>query len=204
MTDVTEKRDTELRLNMVQRATKKVPVCIILTDNEGRIVYVNPAFLNLTGYTASEVMGKTPSFLNSGKHDSEFFKNLWDTITGVDTRQSEIRNRKKNGDLVREHVVISLVKDKDGVIPNFVAVKEDITQKNELFEETIRAKDKAEEMSSLKSSFLANMSHELRTPMIGIPGYSEVMMEIAEDKAIPDYAVKMEFGLYGNAKAKRS
>lgn len=191
VTDVTGKRETELRLNMVQRATEQAPVCIMLTDSNGKIVYVNPAFLSLTGYSSSEVIGKMPSILNSGEHDREFFKNLWDTIKGGETWHGEIRNRKKDGTLVWENVIISPVKDKEDEITNFVAVKEDITQKKELFEAVITAKNKAEEMSRLKSSFLANMSHELRTPMIGILGYSEVIMEVTGDQAIHQYAEKM-------------
>ncbi|NUM70210.1 MAG: PAS domain S-box protein [Ignavibacteriaceae bacterium] len=191
VTDVTEKRETELRLNLVQRATEQVPVCIMITNNNGFIEYVNPSFLKLTGYSVNEVIGKTPSLLRSGYHDTGFYKNLWDTIKSGQNWSGEIRNRLKNGELVWENVIISPVKDSEGTITHFVAVKEDVTRKKELIDEIIRAKNSAEEMSRLKSSFLANMSHELRTPMIGLLGYTEIISEIAADEEILEYAEKM-------------
>ena len=96
-----------------------------------------------------------------------------------------MKNRKKDGFFYWENAVISPILNDEGVITNFVAVKEDITEKKKMIEELIEAKEKAEEMNRIKSSFFANMSHELRTPMMGILGFSEVLM--LELKDYPDY-----------------
>ena len=112
------------------------------------------------------------------KNFSQIFGN---TILKGKIWQGEFRNKKKNGELYWENAIISPLKDSDGKITHFVAVKEDITEKKKMIEELIIAKEKAEEMNKIKSSFFANMSHELRTPMVGILGFSEVLMNELKD-----------------------
>ena len=131
-----------------------------------------------------EVKGDNPRVLKSGKHTDEFYKNIWDTILSGNDWQGELLNKKKNGELFWENAIISPIINSDGVITNFVAIKEDISEKKLMIEALIRAKDEAEEMNRVKSSFFANMSHELRTPMVGILGFSEVLM--TEFKETPE------------------
>ena len=161
------------------------PTIVIITDPNGNIEYANPKFSEVTGYSFEEVKWKNPRILNSGFHTKEFFSNLWNTILAGKTWQGEFRNKKRNGDLFWENALISPIIDSDGKITHFVAIKEDITEKKKMIEELIEAKEKAEEMNRIKSSFFANMSHELRTPMMGILGFSEVLMY--ELKDYPDY-----------------
>ena len=161
------------------------PTIVIITDPNGNIEYANPKFSEVTGYSFEEVKWKNPRILNSGFHTKEFFSNLWNTILAGKTWQGEFRNKKRNGELYWENALISPIIDSDGKITHFVAVKEDITEKKKMIEELIEAKEKAEEMNRIKSSFFANMSHELRTPMMGILGFSEVLMY--ELKDYPDY-----------------
>jgi PAS domain S-box-containing protein len=161
------------------------PTIVVITDPNGNIEYVNPKFTEVTGYTLEEAKWKNPKFLNSGFHDKLFFADLWKTILSGKIWQGELKNKKKNGELYWENALISPIKDSDGKIIHFVAVKEDITEKKTMIEELIVAKEKAEEMNRIKSSFFANMSHELRTPMVGILGFSEVLMN--ELKDYPNY-----------------
>jgi len=161
------------------------PTIVIITDPNGNIEYANPKFSEVTGYSFEEVKWKNPRILNSGFHTKQFFSTLWNTILAGKTWQGEFRNKKRNGELYWENALISPIIDLDGKITHFVAVKEDITEKKKMIEELIEAKEKAEEMNRIKSSFFANMSHELRTPMMGILGFSEVLM--LELKDYPDY-----------------
>ncbi|QOJ27837.1 MAG: PAS domain S-box protein [Ignavibacteriales bacterium] len=169
------------------KAIEQSPVSIIITDRSGRIEYINPFFTQTTGYTFEEVKGKYPRILQSGETSPVLYHELWDTILSGNTWQGEFLNRKKSGELFWENAIISPVVNSRGEIINFFAIKEDITGQKQMVEELIAAKDKAEQMSRLKSSFLANMSHELRTPLIAILGFSEILMDESRD----DYSREM-------------
>ena len=158
---------------------------VVITDPNGNIEFANPKFSEVTGYSVDEAKGKNLRILKSGYHSKEFYSNIWETILAGKIWQGEFRNKKKNGELYWENALISPLKDTEGNITHFVAVKEDVTSKKKMIQELIEAKEKAEEMNRIKSSFFANMSHELRTPMVGILGFSEVLMSELKDN--PDY-----------------
>jgi signal transduction histidine kinase len=110
----------------------------------------------------------------------------------------EFLNKKKNGDLYWENAKISPIINDEGAIINFVAIKEDITEKKRILEELIEAKDKAEEGDKLKTSFLANMSHEIRTPLNSILGFSSFIT--SEEDLSPEE--KKEFSSIINKSAE--
>lgn len=110
---------------------------IVITDPDGAITWVNPAFTSLTGYEAAEVVGQSPRILNSGRHGTDFFKNLWDTIRSGRVWQGEIVNRRKDGTTYFEEQTITPVTDDGGGITHFIAIKQDITGRK-LAEEEIR------------------------------------------------------------------
>jgi PAS domain S-box-containing protein len=108
-------------------AVEQAPVTILITDSEGTIQYVNPAFTTVTGYSPQEAVGKTPRILKSGQHSPEFYEAMWETLLRGDTWSGGIVNKRKGGTLFYEEATISPVKDGSGRITNFVAVKNDIT-----------------------------------------------------------------------------
>lgn len=169
----------------LSKAIVQSPVSIIITDPQGKIEYVNPKFTEVSGYAIEEIKGETPRVLRTDEHGSEFFSKMWDTISSGKDWQGEIRNRKKNGEIYWDAALISPILNDEGRITNYLAINEDITEKKKMIEELIIAKEKAEEMNRVKSNFFANMSHELRTPMVGILGFSEMLMTEFKDK--PDY-----------------
>jgi PAS domain S-box-containing protein len=141
---------------------------IVITDQAGVIQWVNPAFTQLTGYTAAEAIGHTPALLKSGQHDAAFYQQLWDTILGGEVWEGEITNRRKDGRLYIERQSITALRDEHDQIFRFIAIKQDIT-------ELVQARDQALEASRLKSQLLARVSHELRTPLGAILGYAELL-----------------------------
>lgn len=100
---------------------------IVITDREGIIQWINPAFSKLTGYAAEEVLGRNPRILKSGKHFLAFYRDLWDTILNGETWHGEIINQRKDGRVYTEEQWITPVRDDHGEIFRFVAVKQDIT-----------------------------------------------------------------------------
>lgn len=186
--DISEKKKAEEQLKLLSRSVEQSPVSVIITDPSGNIEYVNPCFTKVTGYTLDEIKGKNPKILKSGHHSKKQYENLWDTILAGKEWRGELMNKKKNGELFWEDIIISSMINNDGDILHFVAVKEDITDKKRMIEELIEAKEKAEEMSRLKSIFLANMSHELRTPLIGITGFAYILQEEIKDPGLKEMA----------------
>ncbi len=174
--DITERVVAGKHIQTLTKAVEQSPVCVVITDLNGNIQYVNNKFTEVTGYSLNEITNNNPRILKSGTQNDEFYKDLWKTILSGNTWSGELHNKKKNGELYWENAIISPIVDAGGKILNFVAVKEDITEKKKMIEDLVEAKDKAEESNRLKSSFLANMSHELRTPMVGILGYADILV----------------------------
>lgn len=196
--DISRRKIAEEEMSKLSKTITQSPVSIIITNTLGRIEYVNPKFTEVTGYTFEEVLGKNPNILKSGNQNDEFYRNLWDTILAGKDWDGEFLNKKKNGDLYWENAKISPIINDEGAIINFVAIKEDITEKKRILKELIEAKDKAEEGDKLKTSFLANMSHEIRTPLNSILGFSSFIT--SEENLSPEE--KKEFSSIINKSAE--
>ena len=110
-------------------AIKQSPLSVVMTDRHSRIEYVNPAFEATTGYSSSEVIGQKASILNSGEHDSAFYKKMWNDLLAGRIWHNEIQNRKKNGNLFWESTTLIPVTNSRQEITHFVAIKEDMTEK---------------------------------------------------------------------------
>ncbi|NJK93890.1 MAG: PAS domain S-box protein [Bacteroidales bacterium] len=176
-------RDITLRLHinhqvkLLYSAIEQSPVSFIITDTQGKIEYVNQTFTNYTGYRPDEVIGKTPALLKSGKQPDKIYKDLWNTLNSGKEWKGELINKRKDDSYYWESAVIAPVKNNEGAITHFIAVKEDISDRKAFEKELIDAKNKAEESDRLKSAFLANISHEIRTPMNGILGFANLLQE---------------------------
>lgn len=125
--DITERRQMDDKLRQLSRAVEQSPTSIIITNPAGDIAYVNPSFVEVTGYTLAEVVGKNPRILKSGDMSPDAYRELWQTITAGMEWRGEFHNRKKNGELYWESASISPIRNADGEITHFVSVKEDIT-----------------------------------------------------------------------------
>ena len=125
--DVTDKKQADLQLHLLSRATEQSPASVLITDTAGRIEYANPTFTVKTGYSLAEIRGQTPRFLKSGAHSPELYRQLWETIHDGRLWREEIQNRKKNGELYWVNATISPIRDETGRITHFVRTAADIT-----------------------------------------------------------------------------
>lgn len=179
--DISARKKFEQELLRLGRAVEQSPVSIVITDIDGNIEYVNPVFTERTGYKTEEVIGKNPRFLKSEYNTSEEYQNLWHTVKSGKTWRGELCNKKKNGEYIWEMANITPVMDNEGHIINYLAVKEDITEKKQLIDQLINAKEMAEESSRLKTAFINTISHEIRTPLNGIIGFSGLLADAQVD-----------------------
>ena len=141
---------------------------IVITDTSGNIQYANPAFTNLTGYKAEEVMGKNPRLLKSGRQDASYYENLWKTILAGRAWHGQLTNRRKDGTLYTEEMTITPVRDSSGRVTNFIAVKRDITER------------RAEEVERAEQSRLAALGADIGAALNGESTLHEGLQWCAE------------------------
>ncbi|HEX9006663.1 MAG TPA: PAS domain S-box protein, partial [Bacteroidota bacterium] len=136
--DITERKRAEEQLRTLSRAVEQSPASIVITDTAGTIEYVNNKFVEITGYSREEAVGRNPRLLKSGETGPDDYRRLWETIEGGGEWRGIFHNRKKNGELFWEFASISPVKNQEGEIKHFLAVKEDITERKKAEEALAR------------------------------------------------------------------
>jgi PAS domain S-box-containing protein len=174
--DVTELKDQEAELIRLFTAIEQSAGTVCITDADGLIRYVNPAFLSITGYSKDEVLGKNPRFLKSGKHDNVFYLEMWRAIKSGLVWKGVFTNQRKDGLIFEEEATISPVKDESGKIISFVKVSRDVTRENMLMLQ-LRQSQKMESIGTLAGG----IAHDFNNILGAIMGYSEL---IADD--LPD------------------
>jgi diguanylate cyclase (GGDEF)-like protein/PAS domain S-box-containing protein len=127
--DVTDRRLAEARMRMLSSALEQTADSVIVTDCDGVIEYVNPAFFHITGYTKEEAIGRRVSILKSNQHERSFYERLWNTILSGDVFQDVFINCKKDGSLFYEEKTITPIKDEHGNITHYVATGKDISER---------------------------------------------------------------------------
>lgn len=132
--DISERKKKEDKLKQLSHAVEQSTSSIVITNLEGNLEYVNQYFLKITGYKYEEVIGNNPRILNSGYTKKEDYTAMWDTIKSGGTWKGEFLNKKKNGELFWEEVIISPVRNEEGIIINFLAIKTDITNQKKTAE----------------------------------------------------------------------
>jgi len=192
-TDITAHKVAEEQLRKLSLAVEQSPASIVITDINGRIDYVNEAFIGATGYGRDEVLGGNPRILQSGKTPEATYVAMWQALREGKIWKGEFQNRRKDGSEFVEFAIIAPIRTDDGSISHYVGVKEDITERKRIARELDQhrhhlealvasrtaeldaARQQAVAANQAKSVFLANMSHEIRTPMNAIVGFTYLL-----------------------------
>ncbi|MEE4270239.1 MAG: SpoIIE family protein phosphatase [Thermoanaerobaculales bacterium] len=135
--NVGERKKDEERIRRLSNVVQQTADAVIVTNREGTIEYVNPAFESTTGYTSEEAVGRSPRILKSGRQSPEFYRELWATVTGGSTFRGMTINRKKNGELYHSEQTITPMTDEHGEITHFVSVNKDMTERRKVEEQAI-------------------------------------------------------------------
>lgn len=176
--DITERRRAEAELSKLWQAVEQSPVSVVITDLRGRIEYVNPKFIEVSGYSEGELIGERPSIIKSGNMEDAFYRDLWDTICSGREWHGELQNRKKSGELYWESCSISAVKNPEGEITHFVALKEDVTERKFAIEQ-LRQVQKMEAVGQLAGG----IAHDFNNLLTVINGYSTLLIRAMEENS---------------------
>ncbi len=160
-----QRRAAESDVHKLLQAVEQSPASIVITDTKGNIEYVNATFERVTGYTRGEAIGCNPRVLKSGEMPLEIYQQLWRTIKSDQEWRGELHNKRKNGELYWESVRISPVKESDGSVSHFLAIKEDVTIQK-LTEEKLRHSQKMDAVGQLTGG-IAHDFNNLLSIMLG-------------------------------------
>jgi len=163
--DISARQLAEEKLRKLSQAIEKAGESFMITDAQGIIEYVNPAFTKITGYTAEEVLGKNPRILKSGNQPAEYYKRLWRTISSGNVWKSAVVDRRKDGKQYPALLTISPIHNDDGEITHYVGVQQDMTDHN-ILEEQFNQSQKMEAIGTL----VGGIAHDFNNILTGITG----------------------------------
>jgi len=188
--DISERKQAEEEHARLASAVEATVEAVVITDSaSGSIQYVNPAFELITGYTREEALGRTLHFLDSGKHDVDYYAGLRDALARDGVWNGKLVNRKKNGNLYFEECTVSPVKNRNGEIINYVYLKRDVSEK-------LRLESIAESVSTLDNigSVFAGVRHEIGNPVNSINmilGILRAKLDTLPSETVRDYLARM-------------
>ena len=170
--NITARKRVEAELERLTTAIEQTGDVILITDSGGTILYVNAAFEATTGYSRQEALGRTTNILKSGKQDEAFYRSLWKTISSGRTWKGRMVNKRKDGSLYTADGTISPVRDSNGQIVNYVAVKQDVSERIRLESELLQAQ-KMESVGRLAGG----VAHDFNNLLTAINGYAGFLLE---------------------------
>ena len=185
--DITDRKLAETENLALLVALKNAPVAAMITDAAGKIEYVNPRFVEMTGYAQTEIIGQNPKLLKSEEHSKDFYQHFWATLSSGVLWTGEIRNKRRDGSLYWEYAAISPVLDSDGTIKKYVAVKQDITEKKKQ-EESLYRKANYDPLTGLPNRTLLHdrLEHALKKAARNRSSVALMMLDLDKFKEVND------------------
>lgn len=188
--DITERKKAEESVRVQQFALEASTAGIVITDSTGTILWANGAYERMTGYSATELMGRNPRILKSGQQDSSFYETMWAKILSGEIWQGELLNRRKDGTLYPEEMRIAPCQNFAGEITHFIALKEDLTSRKQVEEQHLRSQ-RMEMIGALASGIAHDLNNMLAPVMMAVSLLRETdssrehakLLQIMEDSA---------------------
>ena len=174
--DITEERRKELDLLRFYNIAEKTIFPLVITNLEGNIIYVNPAFLSASGYSKEEVIGKNPNVFGSGRQSRKFWKKMWDTVRSGKVWVGEVENKRKNGEPYYAQLMISPIIDYNHEVTGFFGIHRDLSDKK-LLEKQLIHTQKMESIGTLA----AGVAHEVGNPLASISALVQVVLRTTDD-----------------------
>ncbi len=165
------KKQNEERIKILSKAIEQGPAIIMITDLNGNIEYVNKKFEEITGYKSDKAIGRNPKFLKSGYTPSSTYSDLWTKISSGGEWRGEFHNKKSDGTLYWENAFITCIRNSEGTPTNYLAVKNDITEKKKMEEQLIQS----QKMESI-GTLAGGIAHDFNNLLTVINGYSDMLL----------------------------
>ncbi len=169
------------KLKKFQTVIEQSPVSVIITDLLGNIEYVNPQFMNVTGYSYDEVLGKNPSMLSSKEISKDEYKAMWDKVTKGQVWKGAFKNLKKSGEAYWESAIIAPLKNNDNKIVNYIGIKQDISEKIAM-EGLLKDQEElmiAQSRHAAMGEMISMIAHQWRQPITVITmGANNILVDV--------------------------
>ncbi len=178
ITNVTKNTIMEERLQLLGNAIEQIKEGIIITDKDAKIIYVNKGYTNICGYSKEELLGNTPSLLKSNKMSSDYYSVMWNNLKQGFIWHNVFINKKKNGQIYEEDVIITPVKDSFDNITHYIAIKKDVTEEN-IHNRAFQHSVKLESLGTLAGG----IAHDFNNILSIILGYTELIKEEISDNS---------------------
>ncbi len=175
--DITDIRLKELELMRFYYVAQNTVNPVQITDLQGKMVYINPAFVEASGFSKEELIGKNPNVFSSGKHSKKFWSRMWSTINSGKVWVGEVENRRKNGDAFYTQLLISPIIDQEGKVTGFFGIHRDLSEKK-LLEKQLIHTQKMESIGTLA----AGVAHEVGNPLASISALVQVVQRSTNDE----------------------
>jgi len=179
--DITEEKKKEIDLIRFFNVAENTVNPLQITDLNGKMIYVNKAFEQASGFSTSELIGKNPRVFGSGKHSSKFWDKMWDVISSGKVWVGEVENLKKNGETFYAQLLISPILDKEGKVSGYFGIHRDLTEKRTLERQLIHT----QKMESI-GTLAAGIAHEVGNPLASISALVQVVQRTTSDPFIAE------------------